>query len=54
MRYWDLPKLEGKIWKIKKKIDECFKKIQISGGKMLSIVDNVLELSRIESGKKRP
>ncbi len=35
----------------KEKIDECFKKIQISGGKMLSIVDNVLELSRIESGK---
>ena len=33
------------------KADECFDKIQISGGKMLSILDNVLELSRIESGK---
>lgn len=33
------------------KINECFDKIQISGSKMLSIVDNVLELSRIESGK---
>ncbi len=33
------------------KTRECFDKIQISGGKMLSIVDNVLELSRIESGK---
>ena len=33
------------------KTEECFDKIQISGGKMLSIVDNVLELSRIESGK---
>lgn len=33
------------------KLDECFNKIQISGGKMLSILDNVLELSRIESGK---
>ncbi len=35
----------------REKLDECFKKIQISGNKMLSIVDNVLELSRIESGK---
>ncbi len=34
-----------------RKTDECFDKIQISGGKMLSILDNVLELSRIESGK---
>ena len=33
------------------KAEECFDKIQISGGKMLSILDNVLELSRIESGK---
>ena len=33
------------------KADECFEKIQISGGKMLSILDSVLELSRIESGK---
>lgn len=33
------------------KTDECFDKIQISGEKMLSILDNVLELSRIESGK---
>lgn len=33
------------------KVDECFSKIQVSGSKMLSIVDNVLELSRIESGK---
>lgn len=33
------------------KTRECFDKIQISGSKMLSIVDNVLELSRIESGK---
>ena len=33
------------------RVDECLDKIQISGNKMLSIVDNVLELSRIESGK---
>ena len=33
------------------KVDECFNNIQISGSKMLSILDNVLELSRIESGK---
>ncbi len=33
------------------KVDECFDKIQISGEKMLFILDNVLELSRIESGK---
>ncbi len=30
---------------------DYLKKIQISGKKMLSIIDNVLELSRIESGK---
>ncbi|MCI5857169.1 MAG: ATP-binding protein [Agathobacter sp.] len=34
-----------------RKTEECFDKIQISGEKMLSILDNVLELSRIESGK---
>lgn len=33
------------------KLDECLQKIQISGSKMLSVVDNVLELSYIESGK---
>ena len=33
------------------KLDECLQKIQISGSKMLSVVDNVLELYYIESGK---
>ena len=34
------------------KADDCLKKIQISGNKMLAIIDNVLEMSQIESGKK--
>ena len=33
------------------KTGDCLRKIQISGSKMLAILDNVLELSRIESGK---
>ena len=33
------------------KVKEYLQKIRISGNKMLSIIDNVLELSRIESGK---
>ncbi len=33
------------------KVKDYLQKIRISGNKMLSIIDNVLELSRIESGK---
>lgn len=34
------------------KSDDCIEKILISGNKMLAILDNVLEMSQIESGKK--
>ena len=43
--------LAGKNLSSKHKTEEYLEKIQISGRKMLAILDNVLEMSEIESGK---
>lgn len=43
--------LAGRITESDNKLNDYLEKIRICGQKMLSLLDNVLELSRIESGK---
>ena len=55
LRYDDSVMLEYPVkdgyWHLAGKMKECLEKIQISGGNLQELIDDVLDISRIESGE---